>query len=557
MDFSMALERVQKVLKSTGSDISKQLYDGIIVKKLTASNTLDKNRDSHQSHIAITGPQMDMFPYIRADGYFNCDYNKKDEKLKQYFVAQIPVYIHRENIEYLNINANFVKNKQDLVYVSIVRSRRDEAGDQLQMSMKKIDSPEYVEYRKIVHSGDYMILLKRKKQLIYDLYTVKSDDEGNQLKELNNQFYKLTESNLSTPVKINEIIESKDNDRDSSRIDSSFKTRFQSSFPRNRILFGAPGTGKSYKLNQDVKQLIKDGGRYERVTFYPDYSYANFVGTYKPVPFKREDGKDGITYKYVPGPFTRILVDALKNAMSPGTANPYVRIVEEINRANMAAVFGDVFQLLDRNADNISVYPIHASEDMKKYLAEKLGGKEDDYSEVRIPDNMFIWATMNSADQGVFPMDTAFKRRWNFTYFGINTNEKEIADIRVVLGTGDYARSVSWNKLRKAINNKLLEAHVNEDKLMGPFFISMNVLGTISEDNGELFRQVFKDKVLMYLFEDVVRRDPSLLFGGCTNSRLYSEIVKEFDTKGVAIFHSSILSQFVSQQDGNDGAVEK
>lgn len=92
---------------------------------------------------------------------------------------------------------------------------------------------------------------------------------------------------------------------------------------------------------------------------------------------------------------------------------------------------------------------------------------------------------------------------------------------------------------------------------MGPFFISMNVLGTISEDNGELFRQVFKDKVLMYLFEDVVRRDPSLLFGGCTNSRLYSEIVKEFDTKGVAIFHSSILSQFVSQQDGNDGAVEK
>lgn len=557
MDFSMALERVQEVLKSIGSDISKQTYDGIIVKELKASNTLDENRNTHQSHIAITGPQMDMFPYIRAEGYFNCEYNKKDENLKQYFVAQIPVYIHKENIQYLNINADFAKNEQDLVYVSIVRSRRDAAVDQIQMSMKKIDSPEYVKYRKIVHSGDYMIILKRKKQLVYDLYTVKSDDEGNKLQELNNHFYKLTESNLSTPVKINEIIETKDDDRGKSSIYFSFKTGFKSSFSRNRILFGAPGTGKSYTLNQDVKQLVKDGGRYERVTFHPDYSYANFVGTYKPVPFKRDDGMDGITYKYVPGPFSRILVDALKNAMSSEPAKPYVLIVEEINRANMAAVFGDVFQLLDRNADNISEYPIHASEDMKKYLAEKLGGKEDDYNEVRIPDNMFIWATMNSADQGVFPMDTAFKRRWDFTYFGINTNEKEIADINVVLGTGDYARSVSWNKLRKAINDKLLEVHINEDKLMGPFFISMNVLQTISEDNGEQFRQVFKDKVLMYLFEDVVRRDPSLLFGGCTNSRLYSEIVKEFDEKGVAIFHSSIRSQFVNQQNGNDGVVER
>lgn len=351
--------------------------------------------------------------------------------------------------------------------------------------------------------------------------------------------------------------ENQESDTDSDKHKIQFKTGFQSSFSRNRILFGAPGTGKSYALNQDVKQLVKDGGRYERVTFHPDYSYANFVGTYKPVPFKRDDGMDGITYKYVPGPFSRILVDALKNAMSSEPAKPYVLIVEEINRANMAAVFGDVFQLLDRNADNISEYPIHASEDMKKYLAEKLGGKEDDYNEVRIPDNMFIWATMNSADQGVFPMDTAFKRRWDFTYFGINTNEKEIADINVVLGTGDYARSVSWNKLRKAINDKLLEVHINEDKLMGPFFISMNVLQTISEDNGEQFRQVFKDKVLMYLFEDVVRRDPSLLFGGCTNSRLYSEIVKEFDEKGVAIFHSSIRSQFVNQQNGNDGVVER
>lgn len=98
------------------------------------------------------------------------------------------------------------------------------------------------------------------------------------------------------------------------------------------------------------------------------------------------------------------------------TLMPHSSVIEEINRANVAAVFGDVFQLLDRGDDEVSEYPIQASEDIKKYLAEELGGNPDDYAEIRIPDNMFIWATMNSADQGVFPMDTAFKRRWDFTY---------------------------------------------------------------------------------------------------------------------------------------------
>ena len=495
-------------------------------------------------------------PYIRADGYFDCDYNKRDESLKQYFVAQIPVYLHRENVNYLDKKADFITEDYHLVHVSIVRSRRDGAADQIQMSMIKIDSVEYVQYRKIVHAGDYMILLKRKKELIYDLYTVKANDAGELLKPLNGQFYKLNERNLKTPVKTDELV--KEGNYKYGTYDElkkcNFSTGFHSPFSRNRVLFGAPGTGKSSQINKEVKELIANGGAYERVTFHPDYSYANFVGTYKPVPYIRKDGEKGITYEYVPGPFTRVLTKALKNGMSEESTKPYILIVEEINRANMAAVFGDVFQLLDRDASHVSEYSIHTSEDMRKYLAKELGGTEKNYEKIKIPDNMFIWATMNSADQGVFPMDTAFKRRWDFTYLGINNKEKEIANYIITLGVGSYARSVCWNDLRKAINDELLTFNVNEDKLMGTFFISLNVLNTILDDGGEKFRQVFKDKVLMYLFNDAAKRKTTQLFSGCTKSNLYSEIVREFDIKGVSIFDSSIRDQVYSNSDSSNGA---
>lgn len=181
-------------------------------------------------------------------------------------------------------------------------------------------------------------------------------------------------------------------------------------YAHNRIVFGAPGTGKSFKLNDEQKDLVSEGGEYERVTFHPDYSYANFVGTYKPVPTK-----NGISYEYVPGPFMRIYVKAIENGQSVNKEDvkPFLLLIEEINRANVAAVFGEVFQLLDRDDRNASQYPVKPSEDIKAYLAKELGGRPEQYDEIKIPDNMYIWSTMNSADQGVFPMDTAFKRRWN------------------------------------------------------------------------------------------------------------------------------------------------
>lgn len=333
-----------------------------------------------------------------------------------------------------------------------------------------------------------------------------------------------------------------------------YSTGYQSAFPRNRILFGAPGTGKSFTLNHEKDILLADGGEYERVTFHPDYSYANFVGTYKPVPCKDSDGKDAITYSYVPGPFMRTYVKALQNSKTDDP-KPFLLIIEEINRANVAAVFGDVFQLLDRGDDEVSEYPIRASEDIKKYLANELGGNPDNYAEIRIPDNMFIWATMNSADQGVFPMDTAFKRRWDFTYLGIDDSETGIVGKKVILGQGDYRRCVEWNALRKAINNELLSYKVNEDKLMGPYFISKKNMPEGEMIDPAVFARIFKNKVIMYLFDDAAKQKRLTLFAGCEdkNKNLYSQICSEFDAKGVYIFCDNISSQFIDNVPEDDG----
>jgi hypothetical protein len=288
-------------------------------------------------------------------------------------------------------------------------------------------------------------------------------------------------------------------------------------------------------------------GTYERVTFYPDYSYSQFVGTYKPVM----DSDDGsIRYDFVPGPFMRVYVEALKSGRTD-TPQPHLLLIEEINRAKVAAVFGDVFQLLDRDDDGVSEYEIQASEDIRRYLTKELGGKPDNYEKIRIPNNMFIWATMNSADQGVFPMDTAFKRRWNFEYLGINENEEKIKGIGKIMLPGSD-ELIEWNTLRKAINDKMSSSdfRINEDKLMGPFFLSKKVIqsdvnGMIID--GERFLDAFKSKVIMYLYEDAVKQGKHRFFDYQYSSK-YSSVCEAFDKAGINIFGTNFKESFYDKQ---------
>ena len=306
-----------------------------------------------------------------------------------------------------------------------------------------------------------------------------------------------------------------------------YKKPFKSDEKRNIIYFGAPGTGKSYNLNQDKEDLLGFcPDNYERVTFHPDYSYANFVGTYKPVPKDKE-----ITYKYVPGPFMRILKKALNNP-----SQPYLLVIEEINRANVAAVFGDVFQLLDRNENNESEYDIETSQDMRRYINE---------DKIKLPPNLFIWATMNSADQGVFPMDTAFKRRWDFKHFSIDSGEDLIKNTKTMVNGVE----IYWNTLRKAINHELLSYKINEDKLMGPFFAFNEFMNEIIDE--EVFKDIFKNKIIMYLFEDAARSRRNELFSGVGKTNVtYSQICESFDENGIEIFTDSVKDNFI--KDGGD-----
>lgn len=299
-------------------------------------------------------------------------------------------------------------------------------------------------------------------------------------------------------------------------------------FSHNRVIFGAPGTGKSFQLNKDLK--VETGASYfiyyERVTFHPSYSYANFVGTYKPIKDEKGDGQ--ITYKFVEGPFIRVL----RQALCDTEGNNYLLIIEEINRANVTAVFGDIFQLLDRDSDNFSQYQVAASEDLRKHLI-KHGVPEDKAIELRIPSNMYIWATMNSADQGVQPLDTAFKRRWEFEYLNINNSEEKIdVNMKNICFPN---QPMDWNLLRHLINNRLISNYnINEDKLIGPFFIRRG------NETDEQFFKSFKSKVLMYLFEDVCKINPKPLFAGINETKLYfSNIVSSFEKDGIKIFNFS------------------
>lgn len=337
--------------------------------------------------------------------------------------------------------------------------------------------------------------------------------------------------------KFRDFIEWKESYDDSVKYEPHYNENLKN-FHSQVIYFGAPGTGKSYSLNQTASALF-ELENVKRTTFHPSLTYGQFVGLFKPVP-----AGDAISYRYVPGVLIQQLVKAL---LHPDSA--YLVIIEEINRANAAAVFGDFFQLLDRDENNESEYPINISEDLNYYLdnfvyqapenADYVDGMKQKINAkggLFFPGNLYIWSTMNSADQGVSPLDTAFKRRWNQKYFGINDSfdEKLFSNFGRIITQTDEAdgvtKTVGWNDLRMAINNRLSELNVPEDKLLGPFFLSKKILSSDSDTVTE----AFKDKVLMYLFEDAAKQIRSRFFN--VERMQYSEVLKNFDQIGIDIF---------------------
>lgn len=309
---------------------------------------------------------------------------------------------------------------------------------------------------------------------------------------------------------------------------------------KNVLLYGVPGSGKSYTIEHELCRSVKKENRY-RVVFHPEYMYSDFVGQILPKVIKsvEEDGRDEVTYEFVPGPFTNILKEAYHNP-----CEKYVLIIEELNRGNAPAIFGEIFQLLDRigpNSTNKEGYRRGTSEYFinNENIAECVYGEKT--HEVRIPSNLTILATMNTSDQNVFTLDTAFQRRWQMRQ--VDNSFEKVSDSlanKTILDT-----TVRWEKFCQEVNNQILinasEMSSTEDKRLGVYFVteedlSFNELDyseeeylflskedydSLSEPDKNRLEEIteaknqnrrFPEKVLKYLWDDAFKFNPDRLF---------------------------------------------
>ena len=293
--------------------------------------------------------------------------------------------------------------------------------------------------------------------------------------------------------------------------------------PLQQIFFGAPGTGKSHTINQ----ICAEHENY-RTTFHPDTDYAAFVGSYKPITvrvpvygiqgtkLRDEEGKtileDRIVYRYIFQSFLKAYIAAWREQQNE-EPKPVFLIIEEINRGNCAQIFGDIFQLLDRNEAGFSDYPIVADDDLAQELKRVLGdfnivsaeninalykGGKDVVAQVKLgshlllPNNLYIWATMNTSDQSLFPIDSAFKRRWDWKYIKIKDAEK---GYHITFSNG---HQYDWWQFISAINAEIEGGEIQqEDTKLGYFFAKAC--------DGKISAETFVSKVLFYLYNDVFK----------------------------------------------------
>lgn len=281
--------------------------------------------------------------------------------------------------------------------------------------------------------------------------------------------------------------------------------------PFQQIFYGAPGTGKSHAVKKETEAWEKRG-RVVRTTFHPDSDYSTFVGAYKPTTesvqrydvYNKPMTRDGvpvmeqiITYEFVEQAFLQAYIDAWKNR-----EEPEFLIIEEINRGNCAQIFGDLFQLLDRGNDGYSEYAIKADKDLQKHLCKAFEDVEiADYPNVKtgkellLPGNLYIRATMNTSDQSLFPIDSAFKRRWDWKYVPIAKGNDNGTELNWMIEVdGDL---YDWWTFVKTINKHVFDTTNSEDKQLGFFFCKAK--------DDVISAETFVCKVIFYLWNDVFK----------------------------------------------------
>ncbi|MGU9946564.1 AAA family ATPase [Lactobacillus delbrueckii subsp. bulgaricus] len=493
-DFEEYFQQVAAKVKDISDlNLSSDKYDAVFTKSLRTTNLLNKQGStSKQSHIAITGKSRDIFPYINIASYTDVD---GDNAFKSFYVLKVKMTFYLSNFEYAKAaSVGIFAGKSSVDAGVSVKLSRPNNGPQIELGNTTQSDENSRVFRELFDEGDVLVLLKRKEQLHYDAFILRKDDVGDLPIDCIGM---LKGKTVTTLV-----------DEDSFEFSSQTGQDIPKAVTggKNVIFYGAPGTGKSY----GIKYFIRENGLPDydpkvgnplvfRVTLHPEYDYSDLVGQLR--PSVKEN--DRVTYELAPGVFT----SALKKAVENPDKHVFL-IMEEMSRSNVAAVFGDLFQLLDRDATGRSQYSIN-----NELLANKVFGIGPDQANdfpVFLPSNLTIIGTVNTNDQNVFVMDTAFKRRFLWKYVSTNTDLAHFTNNAKIEIATDY--SIDWAVFYQSLNHFIVaDLGLAEDKQIGPYFINFQDEGKVDENGQPVLvdrkqaTELVRDKLLQYLWEDVAK----------------------------------------------------
>lgn len=552
----MAIEEFEKYLtnlKSYLPDIEDDTFSwsdviGLLVIKLRNTDSLNKARSaSHATQIQLTSESgasegkrktEDFFPTLTLNTSF-----------KSWRIA-IPTRIHRDNILQLEQQDRDYDDKwiDDSIQIRRRILNEDEQGNG-NPALQICYGNDLMPLRELLNVDDYIVVVKRKNSQVYEAFGVRREIDLGNGKQL---YVSSKASNDSTSFSLEDLLESPEERK---RLEQK-----RISTGQNVLLYGVPGSGKSWTIEHEY---CKKGTEVERLVFHPDYTYSDFIGQI--LPAVAEDGQ--VSYKFTPGPFTSILREAYNH---PGTE--YILIIEEINRGNAPAIFGEVFQLLDRKVEIRDVdddgYPIGTSEYgiTNTNIAEEMYGKDRKNDKIRIPSNLSIIGTMNTSDQNVFTLDTAFQRRWDMRLI-----ENDFANVDPILADAEILdTTVTWRNFCVEINKIVVGNSARmtsaEDKRLGAYFVHLRDLkfnpdmgdlkeydslrkkeskGLLTADEKTLIANIreamrqnrkFPEKVIKYLWDDAFKFNREVIFE-TTEYQSLEQVIRAFMyAKGIERF---------------------
>ena len=537
-------ERYCSVLKSELSYVEDGSFSwddavGLLIIQLKNTDSLNKaRRESHATQIQLTSEREaaegarkteDFFPTLTLNSSF-----------KSWRIS-IPARVNLRNVEQLGGAAYTALDpwRPDSIQIRR-RLLNDDGQGNGNPTLQICYGDDLMPLREQLNVDDYLVIVKRKAEALYDAFGVKSTVD---LGSGKNMYLSSKASTDSTSFMLGGLM-------------ADYDTVERLSGGTNILLYGVPGSGKSWTIEHEYCHV---GSVVERLVFHPDYTNADFIGQILPVV----DAEKQVTYEFTPGPFTTILRDAYMHPM-----REYILIIEEVNRGNAPAIFGEVFQLLDRTVEPKTVegitYPIGTSEYgiTHKYMAEKIYG--DPSHKVRIPSNLSIVGTMNTSDQNVFTLDTAFQRRWRMRLI-----ENNFDNVRAALANAQILDTeVTWKTFCEKINAIIVGTKAKmasaEDKRLGVYFVHENDVtfdqravpsegytsllteyndllraesaGDMPEDKKQrlaiirealMHNRMFPEKVIKYLWDDAFKFNPEALFD-TDNMESLEQVIRTF-----------------------------